>query len=258
MNCLFYIYYREVTLGLVCESEVCKAGMATYTREVRRKRYVVVLGKTGAGKSTVANRILQQPNSFKVGNALEGVTKDIQHNVSIITRSNDEEYEIIVTDTVGLYGTATRPKVTMNRVKNHFRKVYPTGINLLVFVLKIGRFTAEEEKALNLIMSYCYDDVADMSALVLTGCENLDEEQRKVAIEEFRSNPRTKEIANFMKQGIFTVGFPDVTLPALKQAYKKCMEDDTEKLLDLVVSTTTMKLGGQIFNDKWWQSCPIL
>jgi predicted GTPase len=241
-------------------TETREYGDAPSQHKVTKERFIVVVGKTGAGKSTVGNRILRVPNSegFQTGRALDGVTKDIRSNATIIHHPKGD-YRLTVTDTIGLYDKKGNRKL-MNEMKRHFRDRYSSGINIVLFVFKSGRFTEEESKVFDLIMQYCYDEASEISALVITGCEHMNEEERAEVVEDFKSNAKTKAIADFMKLGIYTVGFPDVSKmpPVLKNSFTQVIDEDTEKLMDLIIKAATMQLGKQIINDKWWHNCPIL
>lgn len=52
-----------------------------------------------------------------------------------------------------------------------------------------------------------WPDISSISALIVTHCERLSEEERREEVKKIKMKYPT--IANFMKVGIITVGFPD-------------------------------------------------
>ncbi len=72
-----------------------------------------------------------------------------------------------------------------------------------------GRFTPDKIKSLDIIRNNIVDDFSEISALVLTNCESMDEKTRTEVVNEFRSNQLTKATAELMKAGIYIpLGFP--------------------------------------------------
>ena len=43
-------------------------------------------------------------------------------------------------------------------------------------------------------------EISDISALVVTGCEDLEKDEREKTKNEFCTNPTTKELANFVSK----------------------------------------------------------
>ena len=83
------------------------------------KRNVVVVGKTGGGKCTVANKILGQVK-FVVKNVAAGVTLNVEaHCCCLDDESSHTVYSFKVVDTVGLFDTKVK-NVTAIKMMNFF------------------------------------------------------------------------------------------------------------------------------------------
>ena len=98
-----------------------------------------------------------------------------------------------------------------------------------------------------LAIAGCPKDISPISALVVTGCENVDATQREVLVQEFKLNPITREVANQMGMGIYPVGFPDLRMciPALQHAYKERMVQDRDTLRELIVRVNAERERGK-------------
>ena len=85
-------------------------------------------------------------------------------------------------------------------------------------------------------------------------CDSDDKVTRRALIEDFRSNPATSDVANFMKKGIYTVGFPhkEKTLPAIYEALSDNMENEVEQLHDLIANSYATVLSKELYDPSWW------
>ena len=222
-------------------------------------RGVVIIGKAGAGKSTVANTIVNK-SRFKVLTSFESCTKECEHCIWETTDEAGQFYRMRVMDTVGLFDThELTDKATIAALKKYMQDYFPDGINLIIFVLKVNRFTHEENAVFEFIRKNFCDDISVMSALAITHCENMDEDARCALITEFRDNEVTKPIAEFMKAGIFTVGFPSCTKfpPGVKSYYEDIIAKDKKKLQNLAMISSKARLSKELNSDAFWL-CTIL
>lgn len=224
-----------------------------------KRRNVVVLGKCGAGKSTVANNIVGH-DVFTVGSSLGSVTEKPSHTEVIATGKDGTQYNFKVIDTVGLFDMQKTNKATINSVKSYFKKRVPEGVNLVLFVFKHGRFTPEEKETFDYIIKNFRKEISGISALVVTSCEDLDEEGREKVKKEFSSNASTTDLASFMGKGIFTVGFPDLknVKEKYREDYKADAEQDAEVLRELVYECSELRLSQEMFQESFWSKCTIL
>ena len=232
--------------------------MATITNPHRLEvRNVVVVGKTGSGKSTVANQILGATSSdgFKVLANPSSVTIDPDKRSSTLSHQGIS-YTINVIDTVGLFDNRYLTNMeVMKKTKDAVRKFLGNaGIHLIVFVMKEGRFTQEEEETFKYVHNNFSMDIDPLSLVVITNCESKIKED---IISGYKSNEKTKEVLNHAKKGVIAVGFPkleDVNVK-LRQAYKEMAEEDAVELRKIVLQSKVPQLMEEIKSPSW---CIIL
>ena len=228
------------------------------------EKCVLIVGKCGAGKSTIANQLAgYDPLSNENPPFEPSVTRNVSHTESIITRGN-VRYKVTVIDTVGLFDTmAVGHDDVFDKIKEYFKNhLHIKGVNVILFVFRKGRVTEEEKMVFSLIESRLTKELLPISALAITGCENLDDEAREGLVNEFEGHQDTKRIAGQMRKGIYPVGFPSVeTLkPILREAYKPQMMKDRDTLLDLVFQAEEFYSTQQLFlkkESRWSRWCNL-
>ncbi|XP_067035473.1 GTPase IMAP family member 4-like [Acropora muricata] len=216
-------------------------------------RNVVVVGKTGAGKSTVANKVLGL-EKFPVKNVANSVTSEVEARCSTFyDESSRTRYNFKIIDTLGVFDTKHKNDYVMTKIKTFFQKDSPEGINLVLFVFRKGRFTAEERRTFDYIIGNFSDQISDFSALVLTCCEG----QTDAANQEFHASfqREARRIVSFMKKGIYMVGFPDVSKmkPRMKQVIEEEIKEQAEMLRKVVMKADKKCLGKEMFELTFWE-----
>lgn len=231
-----------------------------------QKRNVIVLGKTGTGKSTVANKIAGD-NNFDIAKTLKSATSKVSHcEATTQDPKSNIRYDFKIIDTIGLFDTSIDDKKNndqiMKEIKEYLNDVIPEGITLVLFIFRQGRYTQEEQETFKFITENFRGDISEISALVITNCENEDDDARQDIIDDFKKT--AKQTATFMEKGIYAVGFPDITTmkPKLRAVFEDDIERDTEKLRELVKRAGEMRLGKKLFEQTFWErvknGCTIL
>lgn len=242
--------------------------MATASGIRTMERNVVVLGKTGGGKSTVANKILEtsptQKQPFVVSDrkVTDSATARANAAITYLKTTDGCQYYIKVIDTVGLFDTKGKTnKEILDATKQYIRDQIPDGVNLVLFIYRQGRWTKEEQDTFDFITKNFRNEISSISALVITGCDGYDKPQKEDVIKDFtESKPK---IAGFMEKGIHPVGFPDLTKlkPKLKALYEEDARNDQEELRRLIYSCDDKKLSREIMGETIWErasKCIIL
>ena len=193
-------------------------------------RSIVIIGRKGAGKSTIGNS-LSQSSEFPVGCILsnkESWTSDksFTHNGTSFS----------------FYMIENLPPVL--NPKSIESVAFPENISLVIFVFKHGCFTQEERDFFNTIIGNFNDSLRPISALVVTGCDDLSEDAKEAYVKNFQEETETRAIAEVMGKGIHCVALPDVSKirPEFFPVYEKDIEQSHERMKRLLDSCSQTQL----------------
>ncbi|KAK6176452.1 hypothetical protein SNE40_014737 [Patella caerulea] len=128
---------------------------------------LIVLGKTGNGKSSVSNSITESQD-FKSELSLESVTKECQYEIAECF--GDISLEIV--DTPGLFDTGTPLEETIKEITKCIGLSAP-GPHAFVLVLNINRFTNEEEQTVDALSQLFGDKFFYYVVVLFTGKDAL-------------------------------------------------------------------------------------
>jgi AIG1 family len=127
------------------------------------KRVILLLGRTGNGKSTVAN-VISNTNKFRESELGTSETRGIQEG-RFKVRSEDIEYHIV--DTIGIGDTRFDERQVLVKLAEATNAIR-NGLNQIFFVTS-GRFTEEEVKAYNLLRTVFFaEDIGKYTTIVRT------------------------------------------------------------------------------------------
>ena len=231
------------------------------------KRNIIVLGKIGCGKSTLANKIIcvkeEKKEPFKVLQSYQAVTREIEGAIEHV-KIGEQVYVINMIDTIGFGDPGTKDKDTVDAIKKHMQSRAPEGINLVIFVFRNGRFSVEEKHVFRTITCNFKEYIKEMSCLVITGCDGLNKGARNSLVEDFKADDLTKEFAKIMTRGIYTVALPKLSnlSERAKDAAIEDMKDDMVPIHNAIADASQIYLHEEIQQESFWKKlfhkCTIL
>ncbi|KAI4881335.1 hypothetical protein NFI96_030632, partial [Prochilodus magdalenae] len=137
---------------------------------------VVLLGKTGVGKSTTGNTILGR-KTFADLLSSRSVTSECQRESAEVRGR-----QISVIDTPGLFDTGVANEEIRKEIAKCITMAAP-GPHVFLLVLALGRFTQEEEEAVKMIQDLFGEESRGYTMVLFTRGDDL--QRMEMSIEDF-------------------------------------------------------------------------
>jgi energy-coupling factor transporter ATP-binding protein EcfA2 len=223
------------------------AGVHFEAEKIHWQKTIVLFGKTGVGKSTIARHIFKQDKErFPNVGAVSSMTrkaKECYDDVHDLWSDNSIVHvRVIILDTYSLHGQRYDFFQLMNRVKE---------ISAVFFVLKHGRVTKDDcqpfDQMIDNFKTLQCDNRSDIlkvcGHLLITCCEGQDEKARENIVKMYESDPMTQKLCQSVKE-IKCVGFPDrdSLQPIMIDLYEEGIKNDEHALHEIVKTSVNLRV----------------
>ena len=212
--------------------------------EFVQERNVIVVGRSGVGKSMLLNQITG--GSFmEFSHSPDARTKGATILAGHI-KYKEKKYYCTFIDTVGFSDTLTRQTndAIMQEIKLAMRD--RKQIHLVIFTFRFREYYDRDKKQWALFIKNFKDTIYNVSAAVITHCDDYKDESKEDLKRELLEKEETKPFFSLMSKGIHCVGFPDTRKINHHDDTFKNIDRDANEIRELIAKSAGSIITEQI------------